>query len=115
MPGRHQGPLCGRMLVDAPSPRSLSCQAERLTETDRDEGWLSVHLGTNRAEEVNQKAGRGGHLRLRPGVGTDLEMLFLELTGGQGPSSSEGEFVGLGARPTAHRTAAPRRRRGTAA
>jgi hypothetical protein len=29
--------------------------------------------------------------------GTDLEMLFLELTGGQGPTGGEGAFVGLGA------------------
>ncbi len=71
--------------------------AERLTETDRDEGWLSVRLATDRAEDVNQKLAGAGIYASGLESGTDLEMLFLELTGGQGPSSGEGEFVGLGA------------------
>ena len=69
---------------------------ERLTETDREEGWLSVHLATDRAEEVNQKLAGDGIYASGLESGTDLEMLFLELTGGQGTSSGEGEFVGLG-------------------
>jgi ABC-2 type transport system ATP-binding protein len=71
--------------------------AERLTETDRDDGWLSVRLATDRAEEVNQKLAGAGIYASGLESGTDLEMLFLELTGGQGPTSGEGEFVGLGA------------------
>jgi len=70
---------------------------ERLTETDRDEGWLSVRLATDRAEDVNQKLAGAGIYASGLESGTDLEMLFLELTGGQGPSSGEGAFVGLGA------------------
>ena len=71
--------------------------AERLTETDRDEGWISVRLTTDRAEDVNQKLAGAGIYASGLESGTDLEMLFLELTGGQGPTGGEGAFVGLGA------------------
>jgi ABC-2 type transport system ATP-binding protein len=69
--------------------------AEPLAESDRDEGWLSVHLAADRAEDVNQALAGAGIYASGLESGTDLEMLFLELTGGDGPSNGEGTFVGL--------------------
>ena len=69
--------------------------AERLTETDREEGWLTVHIAPDRAEEVSQKLAGAGIYVSGMEPGTDLEMLFLELTGGQA-ITGEGTFVGLG-------------------
>jgi ABC-2 type transport system ATP-binding protein len=70
--------------------------AERLTETDREEGWLSVRIPTDRAEDVNQTLAGAGIYASGLESGTDLEMLFLELTGNQGAAGGEGAFVGLG-------------------
>jgi len=70
--------------------------AERLTETDREEGWLTVHIAPDRAQEVSQKLAGAGIYVSGMESGTDLEMLFLELTGGQA-ITGEGTFVGLGA------------------
>jgi ABC-2 type transport system ATP-binding protein len=69
--------------------------AERLTETDRAEGWLSVRVAPDRAEEISQKLAGVGIFVSGLESGTDLEMLFLELTGGQA-ATDEGSFVGLG-------------------
>jgi ABC-2 type transport system ATP-binding protein len=69
--------------------------AERLTETDREEGWLTVHIAADRAEEVSRKLAGAGIYVSGMESGTDLEMLFLELTGGQA-ITGEGTFVGLG-------------------
>ena len=85
--------------------------AEQLTETDRDEGWLAVHLAADRAAEVNQKLAGAGIYASGLESGNDLEMLFLELTGGHGPSSGEGTFVGLAASANGDATAG----KGTAA
>ena len=68
--------------------------AERLTETDRDEGWLSVRIEPDRAEVISQKLAGAGIYVSGLESGTDLEMLFLELTGGQA-ATGEGSFVGL--------------------
>ena len=69
--------------------------AEGLTETDRAEGWLSVRIAPDRAEEISQKLAGAGIFVSGLESGTDLEMLFLELTGGQA-ATGEGSFVGLG-------------------
>jgi len=69
--------------------------AERLTETDREEGWLTVHIAPDRAQEVSQKLAGAGIYVSGMESGTDLEMLFLGLTGGQA-ITGEGTFVGLG-------------------
>jgi ABC-2 type transport system ATP-binding protein len=69
--------------------------AEPLAESDRDEGWLSVHVAADRAEDVNQTLAGAGIYASGLESGTDLEMLFLELTGGNSPSNGEGTFVGL--------------------
>ena len=69
--------------------------AERLTEADREEGWLAVHIEADRAEEVSQRLAGAGIYASGMESGTDLEMLFLQLTGGQA-ATDEGSFVGLG-------------------
>jgi ABC-2 type transport system ATP-binding protein len=70
--------------------------ADRLIESDREEGWLAVHVSADRAEDVNQQLAGAGIFASGLESGTDLEMLFLELTGGQAVGG-EGTFVGLGA------------------
>ena len=84
-------------LVDAAIKALASfASAERLTETDRDEGWLAVRAEADCAEEVNQLLAGAGIFAAGRESGSDLEMLFLELTGGQAVSG-EGTFVGLDA------------------
>jgi ABC-2 type transport system ATP-binding protein len=84
-------------LVDAAINTLASfAPAERLTETDRDEGWLAVHAESDCAEEVNQLLAGAGIFASGLESGSDLEMLFLELTGGH-TVSAEGTFVGLDA------------------
>ncbi|HEY5487627.1 MAG TPA: ATP-binding cassette domain-containing protein [Candidatus Limnocylindrales bacterium] len=67
---------------------------ERLTETDRDEGWLAVRVAGDRAEDVSRVLAGAGIYVSGLESGNDLEMLFLELTGGQA-LTGEGNFVGL--------------------
>jgi ABC-2 type transport system ATP-binding protein len=83
-------------LVDA-AIKTLAplARAESLAETDRDEGWLSVHLAADRAEDVNQTLAGAGIYASGLESGADLEMLFLDLTGGNGSPGGEGTFVGL--------------------
>ena len=84
-------------LVDAAIKTLASfAPAERLTETDRDEGWLAVRAEADCAEEVNQLLAGAGIFASGLESGSDLEMLFLELTGGQAVGG-EGTFVGLDA------------------
>jgi ABC-2 type transport system ATP-binding protein len=70
-------------------------KAEPLAETDREEGWLSVHLAPDRAEDVNQMLAGAGIFASGLESSADLEMLFLDLTGGTGSPEGEGTFVGL--------------------
>jgi len=70
--------------------------SERLTETDRDEGWLAVHVSGDRAEDVSRTLAGAGIYVSGLESGNDLEMLFLELTGGGQSFTGEGSFVGLG-------------------
>jgi len=78
--------------------------AERLTETDREEGWLTVHIAPDRAQEVSQQLAGAGIYVSGMESGTDLEMLFLGLTGGQA-ITGEGTFIGLGATANGSATA----------
>ena len=73
--------------------------AERLTESDRDEGWLSVRIDPDKSEAISQKLAAAGIFVSGMESGTDLEMLFLELTGGK--AEGEGSFVGLSGKGTA--------------
>ena len=83
-------------LVDA-AIKTLAplAKAEPLAETDREEGWLSVHLAPDRAEDVNQMLAGAGIFASGLESSADLEMLFLDLTGGTGSPEGEGTFVGL--------------------
>ena len=53
--------------------------------------WLAVHVEPNRAGEMNRALAEAGIYASGLESGTDLELLFLELTGGSGPSH-EGTF-----------------------
>jgi ABC-2 type transport system ATP-binding protein len=58
------------------------------------EQWLAVHVQPSRAGEVNRLLAGAGIYASGLESGTDLELLFLELTGGEG--SSEGTMHGIG-------------------
>ena len=59
------------------------------------EQWLTVHVEPGRAAEVNRRLAGTGIYASGLDSGTDLELLFLELTGGA--HSSEGRMQGIGA------------------
>jgi ABC-2 type transport system ATP-binding protein len=63
---------------------------------DADEQWLAVHLEPVRAAEVNQRLAEAGIFASGLESGTDLELLFLELTGGSEAASHEGTFGSIG-------------------
>jgi ABC-2 type transport system ATP-binding protein len=60
-----------------------------------DEGWLSVRIETTRAADVNRTLASTGIYASGLETGSDLESLFLELTGGEQAASHEGTFFGL--------------------
>jgi len=60
-----------------------------------DDGWLSVHVEPGRAAEVNRTLATAGIYASGLETGSDLESLFLSLTGGAQEASSEGTFFGL--------------------
>src|SRR5262245_18486354 len=64
---------------------------------DADEAWLTVHVEPGRAAEVNRALAAAGIYASGLESGTDLEMLFLELTGGE--ASSEGRMQGIDSSP----------------
>ncbi len=57
--------------------------------------WIGVRAATERAGELNQALGSAGIWAVGIEAGNDLEMLFLELTGGQQAVGSEGTFMGI--------------------
>jgi ABC-2 type transport system ATP-binding protein len=59
-----------------------------------EEGWLSVHIQPDRAAEVNRTLAAAGIYAGGLETGSDLESLFLELTGGEASTSHEGVFFG---------------------
>jgi ABC-type multidrug transport system ATPase subunit len=65
-------------------------------EADPDSVWLSVPAAPNRAAEVNRMLASRGIYASGLESGSDLEMLFLELTGGEPIPGSEGTFQGIG-------------------
>jgi len=81
-------------LGDAPSVRS----------NDSVDLWLTIHVEPSRAAEVNRTLAEAGIFASGLESGTDLEMLFLELTGGE--ASSEGRMQGIGT-PDAKGTPGP--------
>jgi len=87
--------LEGLAAVDAVDPVS-SGAAEAAGDGDRGEGdrWLAVHVPPGRAAEVNRLLAQAGIFASGLESGTDLELLFLELTGGE--DTSEGRMQGIG-------------------
>ncbi len=60
-----------------------------------EDGWLSVHVQPDRAAEVNRTLATAGIYASGLETGSDLETLFLSLTGGAQEASHEGTFFGL--------------------
>jgi len=65
-------------------------------EADPDAVWLFIPAAPNRAAEVNRLLASGGIYASGLESGSDLEKLFLELTGGEPVPGSEGTFQGIG-------------------
>jgi ABC-2 type transport system ATP-binding protein len=57
--------------------------------------WMSVHVETTRAAEVNRALADAGIYASRLEAGSDLEALFLDLTGGAPGPAHEGTFAGV--------------------
>jgi ABC-type multidrug transport system ATPase subunit len=76
----------------------LAPVAPATTGEDLDDGqvWLSVQTVPHRAAEVNRLLAEAGIYASGLESGSDLEMLFLELTGGEPQPGSEGTFQGIG-------------------
>ena len=70
------------------------------------DGWLSVRVEPERAAEVNRVLATAGIYASRLETGSDLESLFLSLTGGPQEAGGEGTFFGL-AGATATKQPAP--------
>jgi ABC-2 type transport system ATP-binding protein len=60
----------------------------------REDGWVSVRIPPDRAAEVNRALASGGIYASGLETGSNLESLFLELTGGEASTSHEGTFFG---------------------
>ena len=68
-------------------------------ESDADR-WLAVHVEPGRAADVNRALAEAGVFASGLESGTDLELLFLQLTGGTA-ASNEGTFGTAGVEPGA--------------
>ena len=68
---------------------------EGITQMGGDDGWLSVKVEPDRAVEVNRTLASAGIYASRLETGSDLESLFLSLTGGGQEVGHEGTFFGL--------------------
>jgi ABC-2 type transport system ATP-binding protein len=68
---------------------------EAATPTMTGDGWLSVHVEPDRAAEVNRVLATAGIFASGLETGSDLESLFLSLTGGPQQPGGEGTFFGL--------------------
>jgi ABC-2 type transport system ATP-binding protein len=98
---RDQGVVRARVpRADAGTAREVLeriAKTDAAAETDGDP-WLAVHVEPNRAGEVNRALAQAGIYATGLESGTDLELLFLELTGGTS-ASSEGTFGAAGVVP----------------
>ena len=57
-------------------------------------GWIAVHVPADRAADANRSLAEAGIYASRVDAGSDLEVLFLSLTGGEA-ASHEGTFTGI--------------------
>ena len=85
-----------RVRVPRPDLAAASAILERMARTDAGaepdgDPWLAVHVEPSRASEVNRALAEGGIYASGLESGMDLELLFLELTGGNA-TSNEGTF-----------------------
>lgn len=82
----------------ARAKKVLAAVAPATTGAELDDGqvWLSVQTVPHRAGEVNRLLADAGIYASGLESGSDLEMLFLELTGGEPQPGSEGTFQGIG-------------------
>jgi ABC-2 type transport system ATP-binding protein len=75
---------------------------EDLSASTAEPGWISVKVGSERVADVNRALGSAGIWAIGLEAGNDLELLFLQLTGGEPPAGGEGTFFGIaGAQPGA--------------
>ena len=72
---------------------------DAVSATPGDEGWLAVKIAPDRAAEVNRALANAGIYASALEAGSDLESLFLQLTGGERSTSSEGTFFGAAGAP----------------
>jgi ABC-2 type transport system ATP-binding protein len=82
-----------------------------VSQAGGDDGWLSVRVEPGRAAEVNRVLATAGIFASGLETGSDLESLFLSLTGGAQEASGEGTFFGLAGaapQPQAPQPQAPR-------
>ncbi len=98
---REQGVI--RVRVPREQAEPAHAVLERVARTDPasaadGQAWLKVHAEPNRAAEINRALADAGIYASGLESGTDLEMLFLELTGGSG-ASKEGTFGVAGVTP----------------
>jgi ABC-2 type transport system ATP-binding protein len=94
---RDQGVV--RVRVPQASAAAARELMERIATVDAgpiadEDAWLAVHVEPNRAGEVNRLLAEAGIYASGIESGTDLEDLFLELTGGE--TSAEGGFGAIG-------------------
>src|SRR4051794_17652011 len=82
-----------RSLLERVAPVDGTPPSSTPTHDERD-AWLAVHVEPGRAAEVNRALAEAGIFASAIESGTDLELLFLELTGGE--ASSEGRMQGIG-------------------
>jgi ABC-type multidrug transport system ATPase subunit len=86
---RARGVLAPLAPVDAGEATAVSAGVSAA------DAWLAVHLEPARAAEVNRALAEAGIYASGLESGTDLELLFLELTRGDGTGSHEGTFGGI--------------------
>lgn len=68
---------------------------QEVSPTPGGDGWLSVRVAPDRAAEVNRALASAGIFASGIESGSDLESLFLSLTGGTHDPGGEGTFFGL--------------------
>ena len=74
---------------------STAVQPAAGNEPEISDTWLRVQAPPDRASEVNQALASAGIFASGLESGSDLENLFLELTGGEPEAGSEGTFQGI--------------------
>jgi ABC-2 type transport system ATP-binding protein len=63
--------------------------ADKVTPAAEGDGWLSVHIPPTRASEANRVLANAGIYASGLTTGSDLEQIFLQLTGGESPVAQE--------------------------